>query len=452
MNSGKQDRREIMQVKITETILRDAQQSLLATRMKTEDMLEVLDDLDQVGYHSMEMWGGATFDSCLRYLDEDPWVRLWKINQKAKNTKLQMLLRGQNILGYRHYPDDVLEKFVEKSIENGIDVIRIFDALNDVMNMKKAIEFTNKYGGHAQGTIVYTTSPIHDIDHYVETAQELEKLGADSLCLKDMAGLLTPYRSYNLIKRLKEETNLPIQLHSHNTSGMAAMTYLKAVEAGVDVIDTALSALASGTSQPSTESLVATLEGTEYDTGINLDEVVEITGHFREVRKKYKEFQGSFATDPRVITNQVPGGMLSNLRTQLKNQGMFDKYDEVLEEVPRVRKDLGYPPLVTPTSQITGTQAVFNVIKGERYELVSRETKDYVRGMYGNPPGEINPELKEKILGDEEPIKGRPADHLEPQFEKTLNEIMDMVTKEEDVLSYILFPDVAEEFLKKRYK
>ena len=320
------------------------------------------------------------------------------------------------------------------------------------MNMKKAIEFTNKYNGHAQGTIVYTTSPIHDIDHYVETAQKLEEVGADSLCLKDMAGLLTPYRSYELIKRLKKETNLPIQLHSHNTSGMAAMTYLKAVEAGVDVIDTAISALASGTSQPSTEAMVASLEGTEYDTGIELDDVVKLSGHFREVKKKYEEFQGSFATDPRVITNQIPGGMLSNLRSQLKNQGMFDKYDEVLKEVPRVREDMGYPPLVTPTSQIIGTQAVFNVIKGERYGLVSRETKDYVKGMYGNPPGEINPEIKKELLGDEEEIEGRPADQLEPKFEKTLDQIKDIVTKEEDVLSYILFPDVAEGFLKKHYK
>ncbi len=439
-------------LKITETILRDAQQSLLATRMKTEDMLEVLDKLDKVGYYSLEMWGGATFDSCMRYLDEDPWVRLRKIRLRAKNTKLQMLLRGQNILGYRHYPDDVLEKFVEKAIDNGIDIVRIFDALNDVRNMEKAIEFTNKYGGHAQGTIVYTTSPIHDIDHYVETAQKLEELGSDSLCLKDMAGLLTPYRSYELVKRLKKETNLPIQLHSHNTSGMAAMTYLKAVEADVDVIDTAISSLASGTSQPPTEAMVATFRETEYDPGIELDEVVEIAGHFRRVREKYEKYQGSFATDPRVITNQIPGGMLSNLRSQLKEQGMFDRYDEVLEEVPRVRKDLGYPPLVTPTSQIVGTQAVFNVLKGARYELVSKETRDYVKGMYGRPPGEINPELKEQLLDGEEAIECRPAELMDNKFEETLEEIKDFVTKEEDVLSYILFPEVAEDFLKRHYR
>ena len=441
-----------MQVKITETILRDAQQSLIATRMKTEDMLDILGDLDNVGYHSLEMWGGATFDSCMRYLDEDPWIRLRKIKLRSKNTQLQMLLRGQNILGYRHYQDDVLEKFVEKAIDNGIDIIRIFDALNDVRNMKKAIEYTKKYGGHAQGTIVYTTSPIHDIGQYVEKTKRLIEVGIDSLCLKDMAGLLTPYRSYKLIKRLKEVTDLPIQLHSHNTSGMAAMTYLKAIEAGVDVIDTAISALASGTSQPPTEALVASLEGTKYDTGIDLGKVVDISGYFRKIRKNYSEFQGSFATDPRVITNQIPGGMLSNLRSQLKNQDMFHLYDEVLEEVPRVRKDLGYPPLVTPTSQIVGTQSVFNVIKGERYAMVSKETRDYVKGMYGRPPGEINQEIKEKLLGGEKPIDTRPAEQLENKFQETLEEIQDFITKEEDVLSYMLFPDVAEDFLKRHYR
>lgn len=441
-----------MQVKITETILRDAQQSLLATRMKTADMLEVVEKMDNLGYHSLEMWGGATFDSCMRYLDEDPWIRLRKIKLRTKKTPLQMLLRGQNILGYKHYPDDVLEKFIEKAVENGIDIIRIFDALNDVRNMEKAIEYTKKYGGHAQGTIVYTTSPIHDIDHYVETAKKLEELEVDSLCLKDMAGLLTPYRSYEIVKKLKEETDLFVQLHTHNTSGMGAMSYLKGAEAGVDVIDTAISALASGTSQPPTEALIAALRDTEYDPGIKLDEVVDIAAYFRKVRENYSEFEGSFATDPRVITNQIPGGMLSNLRTQLKEQGMFDRYDEVLEEVPKVRKDLGYPPLVTPTSQIVGTQAVFNVIKGKRYELVSRETRNYVKGMYGRPPGEINPELKERLLNGEEAISCRPAEMLEDQFDKTLNEIKDFITKEEDVLSYILFPEVAEDFLKRHYR
>ncbi len=440
-----------MKVKITETILRDAQQSLLATRMKTVDMLPVMERLDGVGYHSLEMWGGATFDSCLRYLDEDPWVRLRKIKLRTKETRLQMLLRGQNILGYRHYPDDVLEKFIEKAVANGIDIIRIFDALNDVRNMQKAIEFTKKYGGHAQGTIVYTTSPIHNIDHYVDTARKLEEIGVDSLCLKDMAGLLTPYRSHRLIKKLKEETGLTVQLHSHNTTGLAAMTYIKAIEAGVDIIDTAISALASGSSQPATEALVAALIDSEFDTEIELNEVVDISNYFRKVREKYSDFQGSFASDPRVITSQIPGGMLSNLHSQLKEQGMFDRYDEVLAEIPRVRKELGYPPLVTPTSQIIGTQAVFNIIKGERYSLISKETRDYVKGMYGRPPGEVEPEIKEKILGEEESVDCRPADLLEPIYEKTLAEIKDFITKEEDVLSYILFPEVAEPFLKKHY-
>lgn len=441
-----------MKIKLTETILRDGQQSLIATRMKTEDMLPVLEKMDQVGYHSMEVWGGATFDSCLRYLDEDPWVRLRKIKLRVKKTPLQMLLRGQNILGYKHYPDDVLEKFIEKALTNGVDIIRIFDALNDTRNMEKAIEFTNKYGGHAQGTIVYTTSPIHDIEHYVETASKLKDLNVDSICLKDMAGLLTPYRAYELVKKIKEATKLPLQLHSHNTSGMAAMTYLKAVEAGVDVIDTALSAFSSGTSQPTTETMVAVFQKTKHDTGIELQEVEELGLYFRNVFEKYQKYAGTFGVEPRVLTSQIPGGMLSNLKNQLKEQGMLDRYNEVLEEVPKVRKEMGYPPLVTPTSQIIGTQAVFNVVTGERYSLVSKETKDYVKGMYGRPPGKIDPEVKEKILGKETQIEGRPADYLEPEFDLTLKKIKDFITKEEDVLSYILFPDVAEEFLKRHYK
>ena len=441
------------QVKITETVLRDGHQSLIATRMKTEDMLPVLEKMDQMGYHAFEMWGGATFDSCLRFLDEDPWTRLRKINLRVKNTKLQMLLRGQNILGYKHYPDDILEKFVEKSIDNGIDIVRIFDALNDPRNMKKAIEFTNKYGGHAQGTIVYTTSPIHDIDHYLETAKKLEELGADSLCLKDMAGLLTPYVASDLIKKLKANLDIPIDVHTHCTSGMASMMYLKAVEAGADIIDTALASFASGTSQPPTQSLVAALADSEYDTGLDLKELNKIDEHFKEIRDKNSELLGAMVTDPRVLTNQIPGGMLSNLQNQLKEQGMFDKYDEVLAEVPRVREDLGYPPLVTPTSQITGTQAVFNVATGERYKFVSEEVKNYVKGKYGRPPGEIKPEVKEKILEEgDEVITDRPANHLEPIFDKTFEKIKDIVTKEEDVLSYALFPEVAEEFLKKHYK
>ncbi|SJZ36513.1 oxaloacetate decarboxylase, alpha subunit [Selenihalanaerobacter shriftii] len=441
-----------MKVKVTETILRDGQQSLLATRMTTEDMLPALEKMDQLGYHSLEVWGGATFDSCLRYLDEDPWIRLKKIKLRVKNTPLQMLLRGQNILGYKHYSDDILEKFIEKSIINGIDIIRIFDALNDVRNMKKAIEYTKKYGGHAQGTIVYTTSPIHDVDYYVNTAKLLKDIGIDSLCIKDMAGLLTPYKSYELVKKIKQETDLIIQLHSHDTSGMAAMTYLKGVEAGVDIIDTAISALSSGTSQPATETMVAVLDDTKKNIDLDLKELEELGGYFREIRNKYDKYADSFDVDPRVLTSQIPGGMLSNLRNQLKEQNMLNRYDEVLKEVPKVRKEMGYPPLVTPTSQIIGTQAVFNVVTGERYSLVSKEIKYYVKGMYGRPPGEIDPEIKEIVLEDELSIKERPADLLEPKFDITLKKIKDFITKEEDVLSYILFPGVAEKFLKKHYQ
>ena len=438
-------------IKFTETILRDGQQSLIATRMKIEDILPALEKMDNLGYHSIEMWGGATFDSCLRYLDEDPWLRLSKINMRVKNTSLQMLLRGQNILGYKHYPDDVLEKFIARSIDNGISIIRIFDALNDIRNIKKSIQYTNKYGAHAQGTIVYTTSPIHNIEHYVDTARSLQEIGADSICLKDMAGLLTPYKCYKLIKKLKKELDIPIQLHSHNTSGMAFMTYLKGIEAGVDIIDTAISPFSSGTSQPTTETMLATLTGTDYDPGINLKKVDELSAYFHEIRNKYSDYLGTFEVDPRVITYQLPGGMLSNLHNQLKEQGMLDKYNDVLKEVPRVRKDMGYPPLVTPTSQIVGTQAVFNVISGERYSLVSSETREYVRGMYGRPPGEIDNNIKEKILGDKEQITERPGDLIPSRFAETLDSIKDFVTKEEDVLSYILFPEIAEEFLKKHY-
>ena len=437
-------------VKLTETILRDGHQSLLATRMETDEMLPVLEEMDKLGYHSLEVWGGATFDSCIRYLDEDPWERLRKFKEKAKNTPLQMLLRGQNILGYKHYPDDVLEKFVEKSIKNGIDIIRIFDALNDVRNLKKAIEFTNKYGGHAQGTIVYTTSPLHDIDHYIETAQEVEKMGADSLCLKDMAGLLPPFEAYDLIKKLKKAIDIPIQLHAHNTTGMASMTYLKAAEAGVDIIDTALSALGSGSSQPPTEPFIYVLKNSNYDTGIDFDKANEINEYFRQIRDNKQEFLGSYGVDPRVLKSQIPGGMLSNLRSQLKEQNMFDKYDEVLKEVPKVRAEMGYPPLVTPTSQIIGIQAVFNVATGERYSVVSKEIKNYIKGQYGTPPGPIDEDLKEQILKGESVIEGRYADQLEPSLDKYRNEIKEYIQQEEDVLTYALFPSVAEEFFKNR--
>ena len=439
-------------LKITETVLRDGHQSLIATRMRTEDMLPVLEEMDQIGYHAFEMWGGATFDSCLRFLDEDPWMRLKKINLRVKKTNLQMLLRGQNILGYKHYPDDILEKFIKYSIDNGIDIIRIFDALNDPRNMKKAIEFTNKYGAHAQGTIVYTISPIHDIDHYIKTAKRLKELGANSLCIKDMAGLLTPYVVYDLVKRLKNSLDIPIEIHAHCTSGMASMMYIKAIEAGVDIIDTALASFASGTSQPPTQSFVAALENSNYDTGLDLKALNKIDKHFEKIRGKHSKILGSMAIDPRVLSNQIPGGMLSNLQNQLKEQGMFDRYNEVLEEVPRVREDLGYPPLVTPTSQITGTQAVFNVVTNERYKYVSKELTDYIKGMYGRPPGEINTDVKKKVLEEgDEVITDRPANHLEPMFDEIYEKIKDIVTKEEDVLSYALFPKVAEKFLNSHY-
>lgn len=440
-----------MTLKITETILRDGQQSLIATRLKREDILPVLSDLDQIGYHALEVWGGATFDSCLRYLDEDPWERLRIIRENVTNTKLQMLLRGQNILGYKHYPDDVLEKFIEKAVENGIDIIRIFDALNDIRNMKKAIQYSKKYGAEVQGSIVYTTSPIHTMDKFLENAQELVDEGVDSLCIKDMAGLLTPFKAYDLVKRLKENFEIPIEMHSHNTAGLGAMTYLKSVEAGVDIIDTSISVLGSGSAQPATESMVAALENSGFDTNINFSELVKIAKYFRDIRGKYEEFLGSFEVDPRIISNQIPGGMISNLRSQLKDQGIFDRYHEILEEIPKVREDLGYPPLVTPTSQIVGTQAVFNVVADGRYSVVPTEVKEYLRGKYGRPPGKVNEELRKELIKEEEIITDRPANHLAPIFAETAEEISDFAESEEDVLSYILFPDSAKKFLEANY-
>ncbi|MGP3778124.1 pyruvate carboxylase subunit B [Halanaerobium saccharolyticum] len=437
-----------MSVKFTETVLRDGQQSLIATRLKIEDIIPVLADLDQVGYHALEVWGGATFDSSMRFLNEDPWERLRRIRKGVKKTKLQMLLRGQNILGYKHYPDDVLERFIKKSVENGIDIIRIFDALNDIRNMEKAVEFTKKYGAEAQGSIVYTTSPIHSSESFVKKAKELSAKGIDSLCIKDMAGLLTPFKAYNLVKKLKSEIEIPVEIHSHNTAGFAFMTYLKAVEAGVDIIDTAISAFSSGTAQPTTETLAAVLNDSQFDTDLNLNSLEKIGDYFREVRENYRDYLGSYEVDPRIIRNQLPGGMLSNLRNQLREQNQLDRYQEILEEIPKVRKDLGYPPLVTPTSQIVGTQAVFNVVTGKKYSFVSKEFKNYLRGMYGNPPGEINPELIENIISKDQVITNRPADNLEPAYEKAAAEIKDLSQREEDILSYILFPEVAEKFLK----
>ncbi|PUU92285.1 MAG: pyruvate carboxylase subunit B [Halanaerobium sp.] len=440
-----------MSVKFTETVLRDGQQSLIATRLKIEDIIPVLADLDQVGYHALEVWGGATFDSCMRFLNEDPWERLRRIRKGVKKTKLQMLLRGQNILGYKHYPDDVLERFIKKSVENGIDIIRIFDALNDIRNMEKAVEFTKKYGAEAQGSIVYTTSPIHSSESFVKKAKELSAKGIDSLCIKDMAGLLTPFKAYDLIKKLKSEIEIPVEIHSHNTAGFAFMTYLKAVEAGVDIIDTAISAFSSGTAQPTTETLAAVLNDSQFDTDLNLNSLEKIGDYFREVRENYRDYLGSYEVDPRIIRNQLPGGMLSNLRNQLREQNQLDRYQEILEEIPKVRKDLGYPPLVTPTSQIVGTQAVFNVVTGKKYSFVSKEFKNYLRGMYGNPPGEINPELIENIISKDQVITNRPADNLEPAYEKAAAEIKNLSQKEEDILSYIIFPEVAEKFLQDQH-
>jgi len=437
-------------VGITDTILRDAHQSLIATRMKIDEMLPVAEKLDEIGFHSLEMWGGATFDSCIRYLNEDPWERLRTMKGIIKKTPLQMLLRGQNLLGYHHYADDVVEMFVKKSVENGIDIIRIFDALNDVRNMEKAIKVTKETGAHAQGTVVYTISPVHNNDYYVSVAKDLIEMGIDSLCIKDMAGLLSPYDAFDLITMLKKQTDIPIQLHSHYTSGMASMTYLKAIEAGVDVVDTALSPFALGTSQPPTESIVAVLKNTPYDTKLDLEKISSISDHFKEVRKHYQIDSIITMVDTMVLNYQIPGGMISNLTSQLKQQNALDKLPEVLQEMPRVRKDLGYPPLVTPTSQIVGTQSVVNVLTGERYKMTINEVKNYVKGLYGKPPAPISPEFKEKIIGDEEVITCRPADLLEPELEKHFKEASYYIEKDEDVLTYALFPQIAIKFFQER--
>ena len=439
---------------ITETILRDAHQSQAATRMKTEEMLPVLDKIDKVGYFSVECWGGATYDACLRFLHEDPWDRLRALREGLPNTKLQMLLRGQNLLGYKHYADDVVDMFVKKSIENGIDILRIFDALNDVRNMRQAIESTKNYGGIVEAAFSYTTSPVHNIEYFVNLAVKLQKMGADIICIKDMANLLLPYDAYELVKALKQAVDIPVHLHTHNTSGTGDMTIMKAVEAGVDIVDTALSPLANGTSQPATEPLVATLRGTERDTGLDLELLNEISKHFRTVAERLTKdgFLNPkvLKVDVNALIYQVPGGMLSNLINQLKEQGASDKYLEVLEEVPRVRKDLGYPPLVTPTSQIVGTQSVLNVVMGERYKMVTKETKGVLRGEYGQLPAEPDPEIVKKCIGDEPRISCRPADLLEPEYEKYKAEMQKYYTKEEDVLSYCMFPQVSQKFFEWR--
>ena len=441
-------------VKIVETVLRDAHQSLLATRMTTDQMLPIVDKMDKVGYHAVECWGGATFDACLRFLKEDPWERLRKLRAGFKNTKLQMLFRGQNILGYNHYADDVVEYFVQKSIANGIDIIRIFDCLNDIRNLETAVKATKKEGGHAQIALCYTLGDAYTLDYWKNIASEIESMGADSLCIKDMAGLLTPYAASELVTALKQGTKLPIDLHTHYTSGVASMTYLKAVEAGCDIIDCAMSPLALGTSQPATEVMVETFRGTKYDTGYDQNLLAEITDYFTPIRE---EALKSGLLNPKVLgvniktlQYQVPGGMLSNLTSQLKEQHAEDKFYDVLEEVPRVRKDLGEPPLVTPSSQIVGTQAVFNVLMGERYKMVTKETKDILLGKYGATVKPFNPEVQKKCIGDEKPITCRPADLLDNELEKLESEMAQYKEQDEDVLTYALFPQVAMDFFKYR--
>ncbi len=443
-------------IKICETVLRDAHQSLVATRMTYDQMEPILEQMDKIGYYSLEAWGGATFDSCLRFLNEDPWERLRKIRAHVKNTKLQMLFRGQNILGYRHYADDVVEYFVQKSIANGIDIIRIFDALNDARNLETAIKATKKENGHVQAAISYTTSAVHTNESFVNYAKQLVDMGADSICIKDMAGLLTPYNTYELVKMLKENVSVPIELHTHYTTGLASMTILKAVEAGCDIVDTAISPLAMGTSQMPTEALVAALAGTEYDTGLDLNELNKVNIHFNKIRE---DFIKSGKLDPKVLKvnvntlrYQVPGGMYSNLLSQLKQAGKEDLMDEVLAEVPNVRKDAGFPPLVTPSSQIVGTQAVFNVIGGERYKMVTKEFKALVKGEYGKTPVEISPEFRKKIIGDEAPITCRPADLIPDELDTLKEKVKPWSIQDEDVLTYALFEQVALNFFENRKK
>lgn len=438
-------------VGVTDTTLRDAHQSLWATRMKTEDMLPIVSKLDEVGYHSMEVWGGATFDVCMRYLKEDPWERLRLLNEYIQKTPLQMLLRAQNVVGYKHYPDDVVKKFVEKAEENGIDIFRIFDALNDVRNMRTALEAVKETGAQAQATVVYTVSPVHTIEHYVETAVTLQEMGADSICIKDMAGLLKPYRAYDLVTAIKEEVDLPIQIHSHYIGGLAISTYLKAIEAGADVVDTATASLAFGSSQPPVETITAIFSETEYDNEFDLDLLFDIDRYFEQVRRERGFERGvTRITDMQTFSHQVPGGMISNLVSQLEDQNSLDRIHDVLNEIPKVREELGYPPLVTPTSQVVGVQAVFNVLLEERYKVIPDEVKSYIRGYYGKPPAEIDPEIKELAIGDEEPITCRPADLLDPMLDNIKDEVEHYVEKEEDYLSYALFPQVGLKFLKER--
>jgi len=441
-------------LKITETVLRDGHQSLIATRMTTAEMLPILEAMDDVGYHALEMWGGATYDACIRFLDEDPWDRLRAIRKLVKKTNLQMLLRGQNLLGYKHYADDVVDEFVNKAVGNGIDIIRIFDALNDTRNLEAAIKATKKYGAHAQGCVSYTISPVHTNAMFVQLGKEIEEMGADSFCIKDMAGLLDPYGTYDMVKELKSKLKIPVELHTHATSGLGSMTYMKAAEAGVDIIDTAISPFAEGTSQPPTEPLVAAFRGTQWDTGLDLAKLDKVTEHFRPIREKYI---ASGLLDPKLmgvdintLLYQVPGGMLSNLVSQLKESNAMDKFEEVLKEVPRVREDFGYPPLVTPSSQIVGTQAVLNVVMGERYKMVPNEARQLVKGMYGKTTVPIKEEIVKKILGDEEQITCRPADLLPPELAQAKKDAAKYMQQEEDVLTQAFFPKPAEAFFKRR--
>ncbi|MCR5067635.1 MAG: pyruvate carboxylase subunit B [Erysipelotrichaceae bacterium] len=442
-------------VKFVETSVRDGHQSLFATRMNTEEVVSLCRIFDKVGYHAIEVWGGATFDSCLRFLNEDPWERLRLAREACPNTKLQMLFRGQNILGYRHYSDDVVEMFCRKAIENGIDIIRVFDALNDIRNLKMAVESTRKYGGQCQIALSYTTSPVHTIEYYASLAKEVEQLGADSLCIKDMAGVLVPEDAEKLVKAIKKETSLPLELHSHCTAGVCGMTYMAAIKAGVDIVDTSLSPLSNGTAQPSTQALAVALQGTKHDPKLNFDAIHEAEPLMTEIVNKYVANgllnPKSLQVNPNILTYQVPGGMLSNMIKQLSDQGALDRYEEVLREIPEVRRDMGYPPLVTPMSQMVGTQAVLNVLAGERYKMCAKEVKDYLHGRYGKAPAEVNQEVRHKIIGDDEVISCRPADLLKPEFEELKKKYKDIARNDEDVLSLALFEQVAADFLKKKY-
>lgn len=445
-----------MGIKIVETSLRDGHQSLFATRMTTDEVVRLAKVLDNAGYYALEVWGGATFDSCMRFLNEDPWERLRAVRKVCKKTKLQMLFRGQNILGYRHYSDDVVDMFCKKSIENGIDIIRVFDALNDIRNLEQAIKSTKKYGGECQIALSYTTSPVHTVEYYTELAKEVEKLGADSICIKDMAGVLTPQDAKKLFKNIKANTKLPVELHSHCTGGICEMTYMAAIEAGCDIIDTCLSPLSGGTAQPSTQAFNTVLKGTKYDPKLNVDALHEAEPIMDEVKNKYLANgllnPKALSANPNILTYQVPGGMLSNLMKQLKDQGAMDKYDDVLKEIPQVRKDMGYPPLVTPLSQMVGTQAVLNVLMGERYKMVAKEIKEYLHGRYGKEAYPIDEALRKKIIGDDEVITCRPADLLKPEFEGLKEKYKDIAQCDEDVLSLALFENVASEFLTKKYQ